>query len=550
MKVLTLVKKTVASLGHIGLRATCWKVGQRLRATRLMSQLRVKPYTAAEIAAQRSARLKGASTIAVVIDAQDAKWHEVNAVFDSLMAQTYTDWRLYVKNLAPSHGFTDERVSVLEQDDGYEETYVALLSRGITLHPCALYEAMRAMTEKKADLVYTDGTDAENKPLYKPDYAPDTLRSMNYMGDFMVVRKTLLDQSGGIGKDGLYGLTLRLSEHSKRIEHVQRLLYATMLRTQSDSKEDVAAICAHMARTGLKGEVKEGRVAGIYRQCYELTNLPLVSILIPNKDHVEDLEKCIASIKDRTTYPNWEIVMIENNSTEEKTFACYERLEQDDRIRVVTWKDDFNYAAINNFGETFAQGDYLLMLNNDVEVITPQWIEEMLMFAQRSDVGAVGAMLYYPDDTVQHAGVIVGLGGVADHAHKGFVRGAAGYMNRMAMAQNYSAVTAACMFMRRSVYRQMGGFDTSFQVAFNDVDLCMRLGEAGYRIVWTPYAELYHYESKSRGTDETRERFFRYAGEVDRFQKRWMHRLLKGDPCYNRNLTQKGTDFVANGAKR
>lgn len=544
-----LVKKAFAFLKHMGVRATCRKVGQRIRTDRLISRVRVRPYTPAEIAAQRGAKPQGASTVDVVADARGLDGQTVRAVAGSLIAQTYADWRLYVVGADPAFLPDDERICATDEPVCHE-AYIALLAKGVTLHPCALYEAMRAMAEQGTALVYTDGTDAFGQPLYKPDFAPDTLRSMNYVGDFMTMRRDLLEQAGGMGGGGLYDLTLRLSEKAEHIAHIQRLLYTCGEPANFDSEADQAALSAHLARVGLTGEIRAGRVPGTYRQMYQIAERSLVSILIPNKDHSDDLMKCVTSLRERTTYPNWEIIIIENNSTEAETFACYERLQWDRRIRVVTWESGFNYAAINNYGETFARGEYVLLLNNDVEIITPGWIEEMLMFAQRPDVGAVGAMLYFPDDTVQHGGVIVGLGGVADHAHKGFARGAAGYMNRLAVAQNYSAVTAACMLMRRSVYRQLGGFDTAFQVAFNDIDLCMRIGQAGLRIVWTPYAELYHYESKSRGTDETREQYFRYAGEVERFKKRWMHQLLKGDPCYNRNLTQLHTDFGMNDAKK
>ncbi|MBQ8311602.1 MAG: glycosyltransferase family 2 protein [Clostridia bacterium] len=543
-----LIRKAASFLSNMGIRATCRKVGQRIRTDKLLSQVRIKPYTAEDIAAQRKAQLDGAATMHIVADVRGVSRQTVQALVDSVQAQTYTDWTLCLVGGDPSGLPTDERICAAEEAEAHGK-FMALLAAGVVLEPSALYEAVYAMTTLGAELVYSDGTDAQGKAMYKPDYAPDTLRSMNYIGDMMAMRTALLERAGGIGQDGLYGLTLRLTEQANDIQHIQRLLYTCNEAKTSSAEEDIAALRAHLRRVGLAGRAQPGRVPGTYRQQYEIREQGMVSILIPNKDHTEDLMKCITSLREKTTYPNWEVIIIENNSTETETFACYEQLQQDERIRVVTWKDGFNYAAINNYGETFARGEYLLLLNNDVEIITPEWIEEMLMYAQRPDVGAVGAMLYFPDDTVQHGGVIVGLGGVADHAHKGFQRGDAGYMNRLAVVQNYSAVTAACLLMRRNVFKEIGGFDMAYQVAFNDVDLCMRMGEAGYRIVWTPYAELYHYESKSRGLDETRERYFRYAGEVERFQKRWMHRLVQGDPCYNRNLTQMRTDFSMSGAE-
>lgn len=269
----------------------------------------------------------------------------------------------------------------------------------------------------------------------------------------------------------------------------------------------------------------------------------MISILIPNKDHIEDLKKCLDSIKEKSTYQNWEIIVIENNSTEQRTFDYYAQIQNDSRIRVVTWKEGFNFSAINNFGAQFARGEYILLLNNDVEVLTSDWLEQMLMFAQREDVGAVGAMLYYPDDTIQHAGCVLGIGGVAGHSHKYFKRGDYGYMSRLTIVQNYSIVTAACLMMSRKVWDVVSGLDEGYAVAFNDVDLCMRIREVGYLVVWTPYAELYHYESKSRGLEDTPEKQRRFAGEIERFQTRWAKELSNGDPYYNPNLTLDREDF-------
>ena len=235
---------------------------------------------------------------------------------------------------------------------------------------------------------------------------------------------------------------------------------------------------------------------------------------------------------------------MENNSKLSETFEYYKELGCRRNIKVATWEGPFNFSAINNYGvRQAARGEYILLLNNDVEVITPDWLQEMLMFAQRQDVGAVGCMLYYPDDTVQHAGIILGIGGVAGHAHKYYKRGDYGYSSRMTIAQNLSAVTAACMMIRRDVWEEVGGLDESYAVAFNDVDLCMRIREAGYLVVWTPYAELYHYESKSRGYEDTPQKQKRFEGEVLRFKTRWAKELANGDPYYNPNLTLVREDF-------
>ena len=250
------------------------------------------------------------------------------------------------------------------------------------------------------------------------------------------------------------------------------------------------------------------------------------------------------SIREKSTWKNWEIIVIENNSTDEETFRYYKELEEDPRIRVVRYEKGFNYSAVNNLGARESRGDYLLLLNNDTEIITPEWMEEMLMFAQREDVGAVGAKLYYPDGTIQHAGIGLGLLHLAGHYHRGFAGDQPGYMGRLCYAQDMSAVTAACMMIPRRVYEAAGGLDESYSVVFNDVDLCLRIRESGKLIVWTPFAELIHYESKSRGGDEdTKEKLAFFKTETKRFQTKWNEALSKGDPYYNPNLTRSSEDF-------
>jgi GT2 family glycosyltransferase len=268
-----------------------------------------------------------------------------------------------------------------------------------------------------------------------------------------------------------------------------------------------------------------------------------VSILIPNKDHFCDLEKCINSILEKTTYKNTEIIVIENNSTTSEIYKYYRKLERQN-IKVVNFKEKkFNFSAINNFGRTFAKGKYLLFLNNDIEIITPDWIQEMVMFCQRKNIGTVGAKLYYPDETIQHAGVILGLGGVAGHSHKNFRRHDPGYFGKLMYAQNMTAVTAACMLVKTTVFDKIGGFDEKFAVAFNDIDLCMKIRKMGYFIVWTPFAECYHFESKSRGSDNLPQKQKRFQQEVLLFRKRYREELEKGDPYYNPNLTLSKEDY-------
>ena len=291
---------------------------------------------------------------------------------------------------------------------------------------------------------------------------------------------------------------------------------------------------------GIKAKVECRDVLGWYKTIYELECEPLISVIIPNKDHCDDLDKCLKSIYAKTTYKNFEIIIVENNSTEEETFKYYEEAEkQYDHLTILTWKDEFNYSAINNFAVQRAKGEYVLFLNNDIEVISPDWMTDMLRYAQRKDVGIVGAKLYYPDNTIQHAGVIMGLGGVAGHIFSGIPRNDYGYGGLAMIVQDMSAVTAACMLMKKSDFESVGGFDEGYKVAFNDVDLCMKIREKDLLIVYTPDVEMFHYESKSRGQEDSSEKLLRFQGEVERFKKRWPEILRDGDPYYNVNLTLK-----------
>lgn len=478
------------------------------------------------------------------------------------MAQT--DSRIKYQKLEKNLGISGNTNACIDMATG---DYIALFDHDDLLHPYALFEMMKAICEQGADFVYTDENTFHDVPRdaycphFKPDFAPDTLRANNYICHFTSFSRALLDQVGRFRSecDGSqdFDMMLRLTERARKIVHIPKILYywrasAASVASDVSAKPYVIeaahrALRDHLKRIGLEGTVLNSPVPSMYRIKYEILSPALVSIIICTKDHIDDLKKCVTSILEKTTYPNYEIIIVENNSTEPETFAYYKELEQDPRIRVVTWESpnhEFNYSAINNYGATFAQGKYLLLLNNDTEVITPDWIQEMVMFVQRSDVGAAGAKLYYPDDTVQHAGLCIGMLTLAGHYHRGFPRQHPGYMGRLIYAHDVSAVTAACVLIRRDVWDQVGGLDESFKVAFNDVDLCMRIRQAGYLIVFTPYAELYHYESKSRGMDTTPEKRTRFVGEVTRFQKRWAKELAAGDPYFNPNFSLDDEDFT------
>ena len=584
-----LMGKGIRCLHENGWSYTWHKVKNKLKHRQEYTALTNTPlFTEEELEAQRTKVFPRSIKFSVVVPLYNTPEKFLHEMIRSVIDQTYADWELCmadgsdeahgnVERICRQYMRKDLRIKYqrLEENLGISGNtnaclematgdYIGLFDHDDLLHPAALHEVMRAICEQDADFIYTDENTFHEKPEdafcphFKPDYAPDTLRSYNYICHFTVFSRELLDEVGNFRRefDGSqdYDMVLRLTEKASKIVHIPEILYFWRAHSGSTAGDisakpytmDAArrALGEHLDRVGLVGEVEDSSIPSTYRIKYTISGCPKVSIVIPNMDHADTLRTCISSILEKTTYENFEIVIIENNSRKEETFAYYDELKTDPRIQIVTWEGKFNYSAINNFGvREAATGEYILLLNNDIEVITPDWLQEMLMFAQRPDVGAVGAMLYYPDDTIQHAGVVLGIGGVAGHAHKYFPRGDFGYMSRATIAQDLSVVTAACVMLPRTVWDEVGGLDETFEVAFNDVDLCMRIRKAGYLIVWTPYAELYHYESKSRGAEDTPEKKKRFEGEVRRFQARWKSELAAGDPYYNPNLTLVREDF-------
>jgi GT2 family glycosyltransferase len=344
-----------------------------------------------------------------------------------------------------------------------------------------------------------------------------------------------------------YDFILRCTEKAKRICHIPRILYHWRTHAQSTADNPISkqyayeagrrAIAAHLERCGYEAEVMCRKDFGFYRVRYAVKGEPLVSVIIPNKDEKETLRKCLTSIFEKSSYRNFEIIIVENNSETKEIFDYYKEIDGRNGVHVVYWDRDFNYSAINNFGIRYAKGDYIVCLNNDMEVISSDWLQEMLGHVQRPGTGIVGARLYYPDDTIQHAGIIVGLGGVAGSLFVGLKRGHTGYMHRESLQQNLSAVTAACMMVKREAYEAAGGFEEKLAVAFNDVDFCLKAGAAGYLTVYDPYVELYHCESKTRGAEDTKEKVHRFQNEIEYMRSHWIKLLKDGDPYYNKNLS-------------
>ena len=469
------------------------------------------------------------------------------------------DSRIRYEILKENKSIAENSNAAMEMATG---DFVGLLDHDDTLEPNALYEVARKICEDdRVDVVYTDEDKINSKgtkhltPNMKPDFNLDLLRSNNYICHLFVVRRILMEKVGGFRKefDGAqdYDFILRCTEEAEKIAHVHKVLYhwRTHEKSTSDNPESKIyafhagrrAVESHLQRLGIQAEVEETCDLGYYRVKYPVTGSPLVSILIPNKDQLQTLKKCLKSIWEKTEYTNYEILIIENNSTEKETFEFYKRIDGRHHVRVLYWDKEFNYSAINNFGAAQAKGEYLLLLNNDTEVISKGWMKELLSHCQRPEVGMVGAKLYFPDNTIQSAGTIIGMGGMADHAFVNMDRKKSGYMHRASIQVDMSGVTAACAMVKRSVYEEVHGLEENLTVAFNDVDLGLKIVTAGYLIVFDPYAELYHYESKSRGVnDEKKER---HAREVKYTQEKWADFLAAGDPCYNQNLTLAKHNF-------
>lgn len=531
-------------------------------------------------------------TISILVPLYNTPEKFLREMIDSVRAQTYGKWELcladgsdaahdYVGEICKRYQDTDRRIvyQKLEKNGGISGNtnacyrmatgqYIGLFDHDDVLHPSVLYEYMKVICEQDADYIYCDeatfkGNSVNNMITlhFKPDYAIDNLRANNYICHFSVFARTLLEGTELFRTrfDGSqdHDMILRLTSEAKKVVHIPRILYYWRSHKGSVASDISAktyaieaargAVADHLAVNGYQNyEITSTRAfETIFRIKYELTTQPLVSIIIANRNHKSDLERCITSIMDKSTYDKYEIIIVENNSDETEIFQYYEDIERHPKVTVVKYEGAFNYSAINNFGVRSAKGEYLVLLNNDTEVITPDWMEELLMYATRKDVGAVGAKLYYDDYTIQHAGIVIGLGAhrTAGHTHYKVPKENVGYMGRLCYAQDVTAVTGACLMVSKKLYDELDGLDESFAVALNDVDFCLRIREKGYLNVFTPFAELFHYESKSRGSDQDGERAARYEKESDDFKCRWRKVLEAGDPYYNVNFSLDYSDF-------
>lgn len=445
--------------------------------------------------------------------------------------------------------------------------YIALMDNDDELSCDAFYEVVKAINEHGAEFIYSDEDKIDMngvfcEPHFKANYSNEMILSQNYISHLGVIKKEVMEKAGlwRAGFEGAqdYDLYLRVFELTDKIYHIPKILYhwrkipgstAASFNDKSYAAEaGRKAIEEALSRRGIKGEVRVGKYAGTYKIDYEIKNDPLVSIVIPFKDKPELLKLCVESIIYESTYENYEIIGISNNSEEAITFNEIERLKAlDKRVSFYEYNVPFNYSQINNHAvKEYAKGEHIILLNNDIEIISRDWIEQMLMYSQTEHIGCVGAKLYYPNDTIQHAGVIIGLGGVAGHSHKYFPREGAGYFYRLNIVQNLSAVTAACLMVKKSIYDEVGGLnENDLKIAFNDVDFCLRVQEKGYKNVFTPYCEAYHHESISRGAEDNPEKVARFNSEVEYMKTRHNEILKNGDPYYNVNLTLDRENFSA-----
>jgi len=526
--------------------------------------------------------------ISVIMPVWNTPEKMLNQAIRSVLAQTYDNWeycivdgnstpetkavlsswakkdhRITIKFLAENKGIAANSNEALSMAQG---EFVAFLDHDDILTPFALFEVVcRLQSDKDVDVIYSDEDktdEAEQRfgAFFKPDFSPDYLRGVNYMPHFLVVRKSLGDQVAWLreGYDGAqdYDLILRLVEKARGIAHIPKILYHWRVWSRSASGGIDAKPCAntsgkkalrgHLKRIGLSAQVKDGFAPTFYRAHYRISVTPLISIIIPNNDQAADLERCISSILEKTAYPNFEIILVENRNKEADTFKLYEHLKEDPRIHIINWDRPFNCSRVNNWAVRQASGDAFLFLNNDTQVINNDWLEQMLQFAIRPDVGVVGAKLYYPDGTVEHGGIIVGIGGTAGYSHRHFPRNDSGYFCQLALSHNVSAVTGTCLLVRKQVFQEVNGFDENYAHAFGDVSLCLSILQKGYLNVWTPYAELYHYKSETRGLEYTIGKPNKLEKEIEYFKRTWGSFLQKGDPYYNPNLTLESEDYSLN----
>ncbi|MCP3921791.1 MAG: glycosyltransferase family 2 protein [Desulfobacterales bacterium] len=525
--------------------------------------------------------------ISIIVPVYNTDETYLRLCIESVLNQSYKNWELCIADDASSQKhvikilkeYAQKEIRIkytVRRTNGHiseasnsalalaQGEFVALLDHDDELFPHALFEVVKELNQyPEADIIYSDEDKIDEKgnrfnPHFKSDWNPALLYSQNYVSHLGVYRTEIIEKIGGFRKgfEGSqdYDLLLRsVAETSaEKIRHIPWVLYhwraiegSTALASEEKdytTKAGIKALKDYFSKQDKKTTVVSGLLPNTYKVNYEIINQPLVTLLIPTRDRYDILSQCVDSIINKTTYKNYEIIVLDNQSSDPKTLDYFDKLKNTSNIRILRYDKPFNFSAINNYGVQHAAGSIIGLFNNDIEVISPHWLDEMVSLAIQDENGCVGAKLYYSNDTLQHAGVLLGVGGVGGHSHKHFKRSDPGYFGRLTVRQNFSAVTAACLLVRKEIYNMVNGLDQKLAIAFNDVDFCLRVREAGYKNIWTPYAELYHHESVSRGNEDTPEKQLRFQGEVNYMKKHWGC-LLEKDPYYNPHLTNSREDF-------
>ena len=605
-------KKTKYYLKRYGILNTIKKILKRILRIRENKKSNQEQYeiwrnkNKYDLEKQKNTEFSYSPKISIVVPMYKTNMKFFEELINSLKNQTYSKWELCLADGSPEKNKEFEKIiennnkikyKFLGKNEGISENtneaikmatgeYIGFLDHDDTLSENALYEIVNCLNkDKSVDFIYTDEDKLDQNymyfdPYFKPDFSPETLECNNYITHFVVVKKDLIDKIGML--DSKYNgaqdfdFVLRATEKSKKIVHIPKVLYHWRVHREStaflpDTKPYAfeagkRAVEAHLNRIGKKANVEESQdVLGAYKINYEIVGNPNVTIIIPNKDNIKLLKRCINSILKLTTYKNYEIFIIENNSIKNTTFKYYKKIAKNTKIKILNYnkntimdlngerkleldnnensKLEFNYSSLINFGVKNSKSDFILQLNNDTLLLTPNWLEIFIGYAQNKEIGAVGARLYYPDKTIQHAGIILGINGIAGNALVNLPYGKHAYFGIEAITRNVSAVTGACLFCRRNLYEEVGFMDNKkFKVAFNDVDFCLKLLERGYRNIYNPYIELIHYESKTRGYEDSPEKIKRFEKETENFRKRWS-KLLRNDPYYNPNLSRKTVNY-------
>lgn len=512
-----------------------------------------------ELDRQRHEPVAGPSFCVLTTVRNDSEVSQLFKLLDSLERQTYSRWVLKVgchdvepralDDVLAGHPKAEVQQRSLAGTVVGDDSWLVVVAAGGVLAPNTLFEFASKVIDH--DILYADedritGAGQRSNPCFKPQWSPELFRCRDYLTGLFAMRASLATaiEPSLTPESHWYDILLRASEREGRFFRVPAVLLHRLSQDGPAPAADTEAVRSHLRRCGLSATVEMASPEGGARIHYPAPRDARVSIIIPNHNHAEDLCRCVESILSKTTFPNFEVLIAENHSDLSEMQPIYDRLADDPRVRVLPWTKPFNYSEINNDTAKAANGTHLLFLNNDVEVITHEWLDELLGFFQWDAVAATGAMLLYPDGSIQHAGVIVGPGGVAGHSHKHLDAESPGHCDRLRYPQNLSAVTGACLMVKRTAFEAIGGFDTGYPLAFNDVDLCLRLREKGGLVVWTPFAKLVHYESKTRGPEDSYEKQARALGEINRFKARWGVVLEEGDPYYHPHLTLQSEDFA------